>query len=272
MALDGVDQLFSKAFTEFVIEGMYKYVRPTDNSDIPNRERSNSSNGLSADLDILDFIGRDDSLDLLKLNLPARLLVILANVSYLQGDGLRLLLNLFAKESLPISPNAMLSALANVERAVTQLFLQDQVGKIIGPVELSWLDTLPRENSIVSLSPAVYKSLLSLADVQSLIVDVSPKDPLPLLRELVNSMIAALLSVLKTKRLTLDQTLQARVDLEFLKRKFEESSLLNSESVELLEKCVALLANEHEGAIDFYSVWGQFESNWTGPFLNLFTF
>lgn len=264
--MEGVDQLFIKAFTEFVIEGMYKYVRPS------NQLNTEQDDDLSADLEILDFIGRDDSVDLLKLNLPARLLVILSNVSYLQGEGLRNLLTIFSNENVQISPNSIVSTLANVERAVTQLFLQGQVGRIIGPIEASWLMETSKENYI-SLSTSVYKSLLSLADVQSLISDISPpKDSLPLLRDLSNTFITKMLQILKEKPLLRpDQVIQAKIDLEFLKRKFEDSSLMTPESVELMEKIDSILMNY--GKIDdFPAIWSKFEANWHGPFSNLFSF
>lgn len=216
-------------------------------------------------------MGRDDSIDLLKLNLPARLLVILSNVSYLQGEGLRNLLTLFANENMPISPNSIVSSLANVERAVTQLFLQGQVGRIIGPIEATWLEASAHETSAVSLSPAVYKSLLSLADVHSLISDISPKDPLPLLRDLSNTLISKMLTILKEKSLRPGQALQAKIDVEFLKRKFEDSSLLSPESVELLEKIDSIIKSTGFDQ-NFTSIWSQFESNWNGPFSNLFSF
>jgi hypothetical protein len=269
--LQGVDQWFIKAFTEFVIEGMYKYVRPSKIESSYNDQSIDHLNGLSSDIEILDLIGRDDSIDLLRLNLPARLLVILSNVSYLQGEGLRNLLTIFGDENIQISPNLMVSTLANVERAVTQLFLQGQVGRIIGPIEASWLAETSKENQI-SLSTAVYKSLLSLADVQSLISDISPKDPLSLLRDLVNTFITKMLQILKEKpRLKFDQVIQARIDMEFLKRKFEDSSLLTRESVELMEKIDLILLN-CEKIDDFPSYWSKFESNWNGPFSNLFSF
>ena len=93
---------------------------------------------------------------------------------------------------MPISASSMISALTNVERAVTQLFLQGQVGKVIGPIQSGWLEasssTLNLSNDTVSLSPAIFKSLLSLADIQALISDVSPRDPLPLLRDVSNAL------------------------------------------------------------------------------------
>ena len=132
--LGNLDQWFSKSFTEFVIEGMYRYVRESESESINNTISSGND-----DLEILDLVGRNDSVDLLKLNLPARLLVVLSNVSYLQGEGLRNLLSIFTSENVPISPNTMVSALANVERAVTQLFLQGQIRRVIGPIESDWL-------------------------------------------------------------------------------------------------------------------------------------
>lgn len=253
---------------------MYKYVRPSKfgkNDDMVLTDQQADVNGLSADLEILDFIGRDDSVDLLKLNLPARLLVILSNVSYLQGEGLRNLLTIFANENIPISPNSIISSLENVERAVTQLFLQGQVGRIIGPIEASWLTETSKDTSIV-LSTAVYKSLLSLADVQSLISDISPKEPLPLLRDLVNTLITKMVQILKDKPLLkTDQVIQAKIDMEFLKRKFEDSSLLTPESVELMDKIDSILSN-CEKIDNFPSIWSKFESNWHGPFSNLFSF
>lgn len=250
---------------------MYKYVRPSK-SESSNDPAILGTNGLSADLEILDFIGRDDSIDLLKLNLPARLLVIISNVSYLQIEGLRNLLNIFGHENIRISPNSIVSTLANVERAVTQLFLQDQVGRIIGPIESSWLIETSNRTNDVSLSTAVYKSLLSLADVQSLISDISPKDPLPLLRDLANTFITKMLQILKEKPLLkTDQVIQAKIDLEFLKRKFEDSSLMTPESVELIKKIDSILMAS-EKIDDFPSIWSKFESNWHGPFSNLFSF
>jgi len=248
---------------------MYKYVRPSK-----TESSALEINGLSADLEILDFIGRDDSIDLLKLNLPARLLVILSNVSYLQSEGLKNLLNVFGHENIRISPNSIISTLANVERAVTQLFLQGQVGRIIGPIEASWLTETSKQTTdvVVSLSTAVYKSLLSLADVQSLISDISPKDPLPLLRDLTNTFITKMLQILKEKPLLkTDQVIQAKIDLEFLKRKFEDSSLMTPESAELMDKIDSILMAS-EKIDDFPSIWSKFESNWHGPFSNLFSF
>lgn len=158
--MDRIDQWFSKAFTEFVLEGMYRYVRSCTDEDLSNNTNNSSNINQqqiatvtvieSGDFDILDGIGRNDSIDLLKLNLPSRLLVVLSNVSYLQGEGLKNLLNLFstANESgignfnvlIPSpNPSSILTVLGNVERAVTQLFLQRQIGRIIGPIESSWL-------------------------------------------------------------------------------------------------------------------------------------
>ena len=248
---------------------MYKYVRTSK-----TESSALEINGLSADLEILDLIGRDDSIDLLKLNLPARLLVILSNVSYLQSEGLKNLLNVFGHENIRISPNSIISTLANVERAVTQLFLQGQVGRIIGPIEASWLTETSKQTTdvVVSLSTAVYKSLLSLADVQSLISDISPKDPLPLLRDLTNTFITKMLQILKEKPLLkTDQVIQAKIDLEFLKRKFEDSLLMTPESVELMDKIDSILMASDK-IDDFPSIWSKFESNWHGPFSNLFSF
>ena len=266
MVLTNLDQWFSKAFTEFVIEGMYRYVREGPST-------GETCNFANSDMEIVDSVGRKDSIDLLKLNLPARLLVVLSNVSYLQGDGLRNLLSVFASEHVQISPNAMVSSLANVERAVTQLFLQGQIGRVIGPIESDWLirPSSSSSSDISSLSPAIYKSLLSLADVQSLISDISPKDPLPLLRDLSNSLISSLLNAIKSKVNTADRSvlIQAKIDVEFVKKRFESSNLMTTESAELLDKINSILACE---SIDFYEIWGKFENNWKGPFSNLFTF
>lgn len=263
--LGNLDQWFSKSFTEFVIEGMYRYVRESESESINNTISSGND-----DLEILDLVGRNDSVDLLKLNLPARLLVVLSNVSYLQGEGLRNLLSIFTSENVPISPNTMVSALANVERAVTQLFLQGQIRRVIGPIESDWLIKSSSDLEY-SLSPAIYKSLLSLADVQSLISDISPKDPLPLLRDLANSLISALLNALKSNVNTSNTSIliQAKIDVEFVKRRFEASNLLTPESVELIDKINSILECE---SVDFYEIWGKFENNWSGPFSNLFTF
>jgi hypothetical protein len=143
-----IDQWFSKAFTEFVIEGMYRYVRQPNTSENEADCATNDSNEIESssapagDLTVLNSIGTDDSIDLLKLNLPSRLLVVLANVSYLQGEGLKGLLTLLSAENVPISPDSMFSSLQQVERATTQLFLQGQIGRIIGPIESGWLKTI----------------------------------------------------------------------------------------------------------------------------------
>lgn len=273
MPLQGIEGWFNKSFTEFILEGMYQYVRPSDSADSStisaNTIQNSSSNSNGTDLIILDEIGRVDSVDLLKLNLPTRLLVVLSNVSYLQGEGLRNLLSLFANENISISPSSMVTSLTNVERAVTQLFLQGQVGRIIEPIGDSWLKGASGGDSCVSLSPAIFKSLLSLADVQSLISDVSPRDPLPLLRDLSNTLLSTLLNHLKQLNPSNDQLIQAKIDVEFLKRKLEVASLLSPESHELLDR-IALIIDEVDG--DFYTIWGQFESNWTASFSNLFSF
>lgn len=271
--LEGIDRWFSKTFTEFVIEGMYRYVRPggnnNNNANVPSTQENYE---MSADLKNLELIGRADSIDLLKLNLPSRLLVILSNVSYLQGEGLRNLCNLFSNENISVSPISMVSALTNVERAVTQLFLQGQIGRIIGPIQSDWLKPGSESTDITSLSPAIFKSLLSLSDVQSLISDVSPKDPLPLMRELCTALISSMLNCVKENaNLTKEQVIRSRIDVEFVKRKLEAVSLLNPESVELLERLNAILTSSRDD-YDFYSVWGQFENNWTGPLGNIFSF
>ena len=246
---------------------MYRYVREAPNNSGDAKGDMSCAND---DLEILDSVGRNDSVDLLKLNLPARLLVVLSNVPYLQGEGLRNLLSIFTSENLHISPNTMVSALANVERAVTQLFLQGQIGRVIGPIESDWL-IKPTNSSCYCLSPAVYKSLLSLADVQSLISDISPKDPLPLMRDLANSFISSLLNVLKSNANPSDTSIliQSKIDVEFVKRRFEASNLMTPESVELVDKIYSILDCK---SIDFYEIWGKFENNWNGPFSNLFTF
>ena len=255
---------------------MYRYVRPADtNITTETTTSKNAMSAPSADFIILDKIGKEDSIDLLNLNLPARLLVVLSNISYLQNDGLRNLSSLFANENMPISASSMISALTNVERAVTQLFLQGQVGKVIGPIQSGWLEasssTLNLSNDTVSLSPAIFKSLLSLADIQALISDVSPRDPLPLLRDVSNALTSTILNYLKDRsNLTRDQLIQAHIDAEFVKRKLENASLLSSESKELFDRIFEIV-QDVEG-VDFYPIWGQFESNWTGPFSNLFSF
>lgn len=278
LVLVNLDQWFSKAFTEFIIEGMYRYVRegppaPASVNSAAEQPRAICSND---DLEIVDSVGRSDSVDLLKLNLPARLLVVLSNVSYLQGEGLRKLLAIFTAENVQISPNTMISALANVERAVTQLFLQGQIGRVIGPIESDWLHkSVAPSSDLYSLSPAIYKSLLSLADVQSLISDISLKDPLPLLRDLANSLISSLLNTIKSNvNISADPEdknllIQAKIDVEFVKKRFEGANLLSIESLELIDKINSIIDCE---SVDFYEIWGKFENNWSGPFSNLFTF
>lgn len=267
-----LDQWFSKAFTEFVLQGMYRYVKEVP-QDSPNQMEPTLD--ITADLEILDLVGRKDSVDLLKLNLPARLLVVLSNVSYLQGEGLRNLISIFSNENIAISANPMVSALSNVERAVTQLFLQGQIGKIIGPIETEWLSIGTISSSFTddsySLSPSIYKSLLSLSDVQNLISDIGAKDPLTLLRDLSNSLISSFLNTLKSNVNISDTSIiiQGRLDVEFVKRRFEESNLLTIESMELFEKIFLILESDK---IDFYEIWGKFENNWTRPFSNLFSF
>lgn len=269
--LQGINGWFSKSFTEFIIEGMYRHVRPIDGSNTVIDQEFNAG---SADLTILDEIGRENSVDLLKLNLPARLLVVLANVSYLQGEGLRNLCSLFTNENVPLSPTCIVSALTNVERAVTQLFLQGQIGKIIDPINESWLRGSSVANDMVSLSPAIFKSLLALSDVQCLICDVSPKDPIPLLRDLSCSLLSCILAVLKQQSNnsnSKDQMIQAKIDVEFLRRKLDKASLLSPESHEILDR-ITLILDEFEVKVDFYAIWGQFEANWTESFSNLFSF
>ena len=152
----------------------------------------------------------------------------------------------------------------------------------------------------IKISSSIFKSLLSLSDVQSLISDVSPKDPYPLLRDLTNSLISSLLSILKElirgglrdRRILI----QGRIDVNFL-RKSLENSLLNPESIELLNKIDSIFEEEMKMTpeIEIESIntsatlsgsgsgsesveaayqmaWKQFECDWNGPFANLFSF
>ena len=123
-----LDSWITQSFIKFVVEGMYECVK-TDESSGSNAEM---------DLQLIDEI--DDSVDLLKLNYPVRLLVVLANVQYLKQTGLNRIFALCTEASLTIdTAGQMQTALNNVESAVTQLFLQSQVGRVISPIEQEWL-------------------------------------------------------------------------------------------------------------------------------------
>ena len=151
----------------------------------------------------------------------------------------------------------------------------------------------------IKISSSIFKSLLSLSDVQSLISDVSPKDPYPLLRDLTNSLISSLLSILKElirgglrdRRILI----QGRIDVNFLRKRLE-NSLLNPESIELLNKIDSIFEEEMKMTPEieveiestntlsssgsgsesveaaYQMAWKQFECDWNGPFANLFSF
>lgn len=114
-------------------------------------DESTSQSNVEVDLHLIDHI--KDSVDLLKLNYPVRLLVVLANVQYLKQTGLGRIFAMCTEAGLPIdSAGQMQTALSNVESAVTQLFLQSQVGRVIEPIEREWLQTL-NSGSCTKASP-----------------------------------------------------------------------------------------------------------------------
>lgn len=93
---------------------------------------------VGTDLQLLDEM--TDSVDLLKLSFPVRLLVVLANVQYLKQTGLGRILAPCTEASLTIdTAGQMRTALNNVENAVIQLFLQSQIGRVTQPIEQEWL-------------------------------------------------------------------------------------------------------------------------------------
>ena len=132
------------------------------------------------------------------------------------------------------------------------------------------------ENLGVSASASIFKSLLALSDVQALISDVIPKDPYPLLRDLTNSLLSCVLKTLKTNISVLNARgiIQARVDVEFLKRKLERA-LLNSDAMELFDRIDKIFSTALHTVVDqdtFERSWNQFEADWSSSFANLFLF
>jgi hypothetical protein len=135
---------------------------------------------------------------------------------------------------------------------------------------------LLNENLGVSASASIFKSLLALSDVQALISDVIPKDPYPLLRDLTNSLLSCVLKTLKTNISVLNARgiIQARVDVEFLKRKLERT-LLNSDAMELFDRIDKIFSTALHTVVDqdtFERSWNQFEADWSSSFANLFLF
>lgn len=135
---------------------------------------------------------------------------------------------------------------------------------------------LLNENLGVSVSASIFKSLLALSDVQALISDVIPKDPYPLLRDLTNSLLSCVLKTLKTNISVLNGRgiIQARVDVEFLKRKLERT-LLNSDAMELFDRIDKIFSTALHTVVDqdtFERSWNQFEADWSSSFANLFLF
>jgi hypothetical protein len=135
---------------------------------------------------------------------------------------------------------------------------------------------LLNENLGVSASASIFKSLLALSDVQALISDVIPKDPYPLLRDLTNSLLSCVLKTLKTNISVLNGRgiIQARVDVEFLKRKLERT-LLNSDAMELFDRIDKIFSTALHTVVDqdtFERSWNQFEADWSSSFANLFLF
>ncbi len=117
-----------QAFIKFVVEGMYECVKSEEAANVD----------VEMDLQLIDEM--DDSVDLLKLNYPVRLLVVLANVQYLKQTGLTRIYALCTEVGLTIDTSGqMQTAVMNVESAVTQLFLQSQVGRVINSIEQEWL-------------------------------------------------------------------------------------------------------------------------------------
>lgn len=132
------------------------------------------------------------------------------------------------------------------------------------------------ENLGVSASASIFKSLLALSDVQALISDVIPKDPYPLLRDLTNSLLSCVLKTLKINISVLNARgiIQARVDVEFLKRKLERA-LLNSDAMELFDRIDKIFSTALHTVVDqdtFERSWNQFEADWSSSFANLFLF
>lgn len=261
---------FIKAFIEFVVEGMYRYVRGGEN------DGGDTATTLAnpVDFELLDG-ATDGAVDLLKFNLPARLLIVLANVLYLRQSGLGRLTTLLM-EAAPSSTNSdslgqIHTALSNVEQAVMQLFLQGQVTRVIHPIEASWLQNQFPWNSTnvdirkwglvcclqnhslslslylgYALSTSVYKALLALSDVQSLICDVSLTTLRPLLRDLTHSLLSALL---QTAKLHVEQLgpaglIQAKIDLDYVQQRL--APLITPEAAEILAKTGQLLDVEFD--------------------------
>lgn len=127
---ENLDTWITQSFVKFVVEGMYECVK--------NDESSGGSGEM--DLQLMEDMG--DSVDLLKLNYPVRLLVVLANVQYLKQTGLNRIFALCTEAAVSVdSSGQMQTCLNNVESAVTQLFLQGQVGRVIASIEQEWLQT-----------------------------------------------------------------------------------------------------------------------------------
>ena len=136
LAFDPFEQLdtwFTQSFIKFVVEGMYECVQ--------NEDAVKTATFGEIDLQLIDEMNED--VDLLKFNFPARLLVVLANILYLRQTGLNKMIGAFAEAGISVDQGGQVQqALNNVEAAVTQLFLQSQIGRVITPIEREWLQGL----------------------------------------------------------------------------------------------------------------------------------
>jgi hypothetical protein len=95
-----------------------------------------------------------------------------------------------------------------------------------------------------SVSAAVYKALLSLSDVQAMICDANPAALRPLLRDLTQSLLSALLVAAKLRASASGPKalLQARLDCDFLQQRL--APLISTEASLLLEKTIQIVEEE----------------------------
>ena len=282
------DLWITKAFVDFVIEGLYKYVKSsTAEGSTQALDDAHVADGI--DLDLIDELTAE--VDLLKLNQPARLLVTLSNVLYLKDAGLIHLASSTSPENSLISVNSdgykqIQTALGNVERAVTKLFLQSQPIKIARLFESEWLrghlgieekeqDKKDKvdDSERFDLSSVMYRALMALLDVQALICDVSVKMVRSLLQPIIDEMLQAISKSVQDHEQSLKNrgVLQAIVDLDFLQQKLpalmavEGMALLTATQQSLYEEC-----DRRRQSKRIQNILSQFYADHGQPYSNLF--
>jgi hypothetical protein len=251
--LANFEQWMTKAFVEFVIEGLYRYVQDEENNGSHSKDLSSGMLADNLDLELID--GLDVNMDLLKLNQPARLLTVLSNVTYLKAKGLEHLVAVHIGEALyTVVPEGsdslrhMQTALNNVEKAVSRSFIQSQLPRIVNAFGTGWLSSgngaKISTDLRLDLSPSAYAALMALLDVQALICDVSPTLIRPLLEQLVHQLVCTVLNQMQSHAPAADASalLQAQVDLDFLQQRLV--TLLAPEASAAFQEARQLLQTE----------------------------